>query len=171
MGYKPIFCSFIDKSLRRTIPEESLQFIHRVCSEHDCVLVDFALRGTEHRLILDLFIDNRQGVSLELCATINRALNDDSANDKFLSDVYLLEVSSPGVDRPLTFNWQYEKHIGRLLHLKLKDGTELDATLVSVGPDSVHLQPRARKKGTSSDPALDLPFDHISSSTVQVALR
>ncbi len=133
--------------------------------------MDFAIRGSEHRLILDLFIDNRQGVSLDLCTQVNRALNDESATDKFLSDVYLLEVSSPGVDRPLTFNWQYEKHIGRLLHLTLKDGSLVTATLVSVGPESLLLQPRAAKKGGKAPESFDLPFDHISSSTVQVALR
>ncbi len=171
MGFMPIFCSSLTGSLRRTIPEESLQCIHRICAANDCQLVDFAIRGSERRLILDLFIDNRQGVSLELCSQVSRTLNDESATDKFLSDVYQLEVSSPGVDRPLTFNWQYDKHVGRTLSVTCTDGSVQEGVLVRVEPEAIVLRPTGTKKSAPPSEDLHLAFDHISSSTVRVSMR
>lgn len=158
-------------SLIRTIPDESLQRINSICRTHECELVDYAIRGSEHRMILDLFVDNRRGITLTECTQINRALLDESANDKFLSDVYTLEVSSPGVDRPLTHNWQYEKHIGRLLQVQYRDGTNLVARLVSVSPDAVRLEQKDKRRRSVEPIVHDVPFDLISTSRVEIEFK
>jgi ribosome maturation factor RimP len=155
--------------LIRTIPEESLEIIHRVCAEHNCTLVDFALRGTEHRLILDLFIDNRQGVTLDNCSSVHRALLEEAETDKFLSDVYTLDVSSPGVDRPLTFNWQYDKHVGRTLAVHCADDHVETGVLTEVTENDIVLVPSAKRKAPAEPRRI--PFDLITSSTVEIVFR
>ncbi|MFM7773357.1 MAG: ribosome maturation factor RimP [Candidatus Kapaibacterium sp.] len=155
----------------RTIPDESLEVIRRVCAEQGCTLVDMALRGTEHRLILDLFIDNRQGVTLDLCSAVHRLLLDEAETDKFLSDVYRLDVSSPGVDRPLTFNWQYDKHVGRVLSVQCLDGSSVKGTLREVTGSDIVIAPLAPKKQRSPEEPRRIPFDHITSSTVEIDIR
>ncbi|MFM8437398.1 MAG: ribosome maturation factor RimP [Candidatus Kapaibacterium sp.] len=155
----------------RTIPDESLEVIRRVCAEQGCTLVDMALRGTEHRLILDLFIDNRQGVTLDLCSAVHRLLLDEAETDKFLSDVYRLDVSSPGVDRPLTFNWQYDKHVGRTVCILLRDGTDRRGKLLEVTEDDVTIAPlRSKGRQRVLEEPLRIPFDLIVSSTVEVSV-
>lgn len=142
-----------------------------MCEKHDCALVDFDLRGTEHRLILDIFIDNRQGVSLEHCTSVHRELLEEAETDKFLSDVYRLDVSSPGVDRPLKFNWQYDKNVGRLLSVKCSDGTTVTGTLSAVSDEEIELQPKTPKKQRVPEAPRRIPFDLITSSTVEIDFR
>jgi ribosome maturation factor RimP len=157
--------------LIRTIPDESLEIIHRVCADHGCTLVGSDLRGTEHRLILDLFIDNRQGVTLDNCSAVHRVLLEEAETDKFLSDVYRLDVSSPGVDRPLTFNWQYDKHVGRMLNVQCHDGTTVKGTLTEVSEGDILIAPVAPKKQRTPVEPRRIPFDHITSSTVEIDFR
>ncbi len=171
MGVSPFFVASIIDSLVQTIPEHTLQTINRVIESKDCHLVEAKLRGNEQRRILDLFIDNRDGVSLELCSEVSRALRDESANDKFLSDVYTLEVSSPGVDRPLTFNWQYDKHIGRLLRVVMVDGSIVLATLKAVDSDSIQILPQAKTRKQESSEVLSVPFERIKHSLVELQFK
>jgi ribosome maturation factor RimP len=133
--------------------------------------MDVVLRGTEHRLILDLYIDNRQGVTLEDCSKIHREILDEAQTDKFLSDVYRLDVSSPGVDRPLTFNWQYDKHVGRILSVLVRDGSEQRGKLLEVTEVDISVAPLGSKgKQRVFSESLRIPFDLIVSSTVEVSV-
>lgn len=159
--------------MTKTIPEESLGMIAALCAEYGAVIVDYALRGHERRMILDLFIDSERGVTLELCSAISRALNDASATDKFLGNVYTLDVSSPGVDRPLKFNWQYNKHVGRLMNITLHDGSQLRGRLASVDEIAVVLDliKGNKKRGMpNSTPAESriIPFSDIDKALVEV---
>jgi ribosome maturation factor RimP len=55
---------------------------------------------------------------------------------------YRLDVSSPGIDRPLRFPWQYRKHLGRSLRVVAASGAEqreLVGTLTGVGDEGIVL--------------------------------
>jgi len=65
-------------------------------------LVEVELAGQASRSIVRVFIDHPKGVGLDDCARVTRLLGDhlDAAGDIGLRS-YVLEVSSPGIDRPL----------------------------------------------------------------------
>jgi ribosome maturation factor RimP len=60
-------------------------------------------------------------------------------DDPFGEEFQFLEVSSPGVDRPLTFPWQFSKHVGRRLRCELKDHSYVEGVLQEVTQDSILL--------------------------------
>ena len=63
---------------------------------------------------LKLFIDHPDGVTLALCERVSGRLND-------YRDRYSLEVSSPGLDRPLTKPQHYSRFLGRQAKVRLRD--------------------------------------------------
>jgi ribosome maturation factor RimP len=63
---------------------------------------------------LRLFIDHPEGVTLALCERVSGLLND-------YRERYALEVSSPGVDRPLTKPQHYSRFLGRQARVRLRN--------------------------------------------------
>jgi len=66
---------------------------------------------------LRLFIDHPDGVNLALCEQVSGLLTE-------YRDRYALEVSSPGVDRPLTKPQHYSRFLGRRARLRLRDAKD-----------------------------------------------
>jgi len=66
------------------------------------ILVDIVVRQGAQELSLNLFADRPQGgINLEECALLNRLMRQELDEKKILNGQYALEVSSPGLDRPL----------------------------------------------------------------------
>jgi ribosome maturation factor RimP len=70
-------------------------------------LIDVALRGGRQPAVT-LFIDRPAGVDLDLCVAVSAALDE-------LRSTYSVEVSSPGLDRPLTRPAHFERAVGNVL--------------------------------------------------------
>lgn len=77
------------------------------------LFIDLVIRGDKRQQIFEVFIDNEKGVTTDDCAEVSRAIHEffDQHEEDFYD--YRLDVSSPGVDRPLKYIQQYHKHIGR----------------------------------------------------------
>jgi ribosome maturation factor RimP len=80
-------------------------------------LVDVEYNKEGENWILRVFIDKEGGVSLDDCQEISRSLSDSlDANDP-IENSYLLEVSSPGIDRPLKTEKDFKRFTGKLIDL------------------------------------------------------
>ncbi len=93
---------------------------------------------------LRIFIDKDEGVSIDDCETVTRAI--DAPLDELdpIEEAYTLEVSSPGIERELTEEWHFEKFLGAPVMVKLirpnKSGIrEFKGTLIANEKDSVEL--------------------------------
>jgi ribosome maturation factor RimP len=106
----------------------------------DGVTVTPAGRRRVLRVTLDLPEDAVGGVPLEAVATASQALSAAlDASDVMGGTPYVLEVSSPGIDRPLTERRHWMRARGRLIRATLADGGELTERLVAVDADGVLL--------------------------------
>jgi ribosome maturation factor RimP len=102
------------------LPEEIRTILTDICSAEGAHLLEIVLRGTRERMMLEVYIDTAQGVTLDLCERINRRINEEAEKQPFLNSIRSVEVSSPGATRPLQFWWQYPRHAGRTLEIRLK---------------------------------------------------
>lgn len=68
---------------------------------------------------LRAYIDKEGGITIDDCETVSRALGDILDEQDFISENYILEVSSPGLDRPLKKNKDFERSIGKDVEIKL----------------------------------------------------
>lgn len=103
-----------------TIDSDFRRRLERLASSHSCDLLDAAFRGSSLRLV----IDHADGVTHDHCADISReasVLLD--AEDFGPKAGYVLEVSSPGLDRELYAAPDYERFRGRRARLTFTDST------------------------------------------------
>jgi len=136
--------------------------------------VEVRIAGSQRTLhvIVDLPEDQSGGVSLDLIAEVSRSLS--KALDADPADTgrpYELEVSSPGVGRPLTEPRHWRRNLGRKVKVRLRQGDDVTGRVLSVTDDAVTLRPELpAKKGTKpkqGDP-LRLSFDNIRSGKVEI---
>ena len=96
-----------------------------------------------HQGVVKCIIDAEKPVDLDLTTTISRTINDSGILDELYPDGMALHVSSAGVDRPLKYDYQYRKNIGRIISITVdKDGKpySLEAQILEVTNDSVLIQ-------------------------------
>lgn len=85
-------------------------------------LVDIEIMGSRRNRLLRVTIDHPDGVSLDLCSEVSSILGSLFEEDDPVPGRYVLEVSSPGVERPLRSQRQWERSIGEQAKVKLSEG-------------------------------------------------
>jgi len=149
-------------------------------NEMEIFLVDLLFRnvnGTDH---LEIYVDTDRGVTIEACARLSRKLSEEVEGLPELQDLLpnrlRLDVSSPGLSRPLKLERQYRKNIGRLLRVKYKDANEVyhmvKGRLVHLSeqePIELTLQCVSDKKGKHTGyECLTLSLPQLVEATVEV---
>ena len=78
-------------------------------------LVEFSRGGTKRRPVLDVRIDRRDGaaVTIDDCATASRAIEAKLDGSDLVSENYVLEVGSPGIERPLRSASDWRRFVGK----------------------------------------------------------
>lgn len=69
---------------------------------------------------LRIYIDSEKGIDVEDCATVSRQVSAVLDVEDPISGEYVLEVSSPGIDRSLFYIEQYQRYIGQNIKVRLK---------------------------------------------------
>ena len=107
------------------------------------VVVTPAGRRRQLRVVVDLPQDRLGGVPMDAVARASQALSEAlDASDVMGGQPYVLEVSSPGADRPLTERRHWSRSRRRLVRVQLADGTETTGRLVEVDDDGILLGER-----------------------------
>lgn len=103
----------------------------------DCFVVEIELKPSNK---LYVFLDSDSGMTFEKCQKLSRYLEGFIDSGGWLGDKYVLEVSSPGISRPLKFQRQYTKNIGRKLEVVLSsDKSKVIGVLKEVTDTSIVL--------------------------------
>lgn len=95
-----------------------------VAARHGCELVDSSFRREGGGWVLRVFIDRVTGVGVDLCAEVSRDLSAELDVADIIDHPYTLEVSSPGLDRPLKTARDFRRYVGKAVKLKTKDALE-----------------------------------------------
>lgn len=98
--------------------------IEEIVKAHGFILIDLVIRGDNHLRIVEVFIDSEKGINADDCSNVSRALNDVLELENLIETNYRLDVSSPGVERPLKFLVQFGKHVNRKFEVIYKEGEE-----------------------------------------------
>lgn len=79
--------------------------------------VQYVKEGRDY--YLRITIDKEDGISIEDCEKVNRAIDDILDEADIISESYFLEVSSPGIERILRKPWHFERQIGKNVNIRL----------------------------------------------------
>lgn len=85
-------------------------------------LVGAEFGQAENGQTLRVYIDKNDGILMEDCAAVSRQLNAVLDVEDTIKSAYLLEVSSPGVDRPLFTEAQFAAQVGEQVRVRMADG-------------------------------------------------
>ncbi len=80
---------------------------------YNAFVVEVKVLPAGKRKTVDVFIDTDAGITIDQCAEISRQLGAAMETENLFADAYLLQVSSPGLNKPLMIPRQYKKNIGR----------------------------------------------------------
>jgi len=120
------------------------ELVEPLLPPHGAFLVDAQVRNERGGKMVQVFVDTDAGIRVEQCSAISRDIARELDLHPVFDGSYRLEVSSPGIDRPLKILRQYQKNTGRRFKVKYAGDPEpkfLSATLVSVAGDRVTFQP------------------------------
>ena len=147
------------------VNKQLLESIGGCVTKRGASLIDLVQHGHGGALHLEVFIDNETGITTEFCADISHEIALLIDEEDLISGAYRLTVSSPGIDRPLKFPWQYKKHVGRELIVRWRtDGTVVETAgkLLSVDETALLLSV------TSSHGDASIEFGSIETANVKV---
>lgn len=111
----------------KTLQESLLELAESVLTENNTFVVDVDVRSTGKQTILSVYIDTVEGgVNIDHCAKISRELSFLIESNELVEGTFTLNVSSPGLDRPLSDERQYQKNLTRKASAKIlsTDGTK-----------------------------------------------
>ncbi|OBA88587.1 ribosome maturation factor RimP [Mycobacteriaceae bacterium 1482268.1] len=117
---------------------------------------------------ITVIADGDRGLDLDAIAELSRTASGllDSMDSPTSGTPYVLEVTSPGVDRPLTEEKHYRRARGRKVEVTLSDGTQLTGRLGQTRDGAVDLV--VREGGRANYSVRELPLSGIAKAVVQV---
>jgi ribosome maturation factor RimP len=111
------------------LKQKIAQIAKETSERNNLFLIDLILRGNESKRIIEVYIDGEVIVTADTLAAVSREIDDRIYKEELISGSYRLDVSTPGVERPLKYLQQYFKHIGRKMQMKVNlNGGEKEFT-------------------------------------------
>jgi len=92
-----------------------------LCEQMQLRLVDIQVQGSTSKPIFNIFADSENGITLGQCTDLARQIQDELDMDAAIQQNYRLNVSSPGLDRPLSLDWEFQKNIGKNLKIQVRE--------------------------------------------------
>ena len=152
-------------------PDSVLNTIEKLVNEvlsqeKEYFLVEVKIKPTNN---IKVYVDGDNGISIEKCVQFNRSLcKKISVADLFPAGDFSLEVSSPGVDKPLRSKRQYLKNMGRNVQVLFNDGSEKTGKLTEVTDADIIIEESVGKGKKAEVQQVVIPFSNIKTTTVQI---
>ena len=112
-----------------------------ILEERQMEAIELACRPQSGQLMIRLLVDRIGGVTIQQCAQANQQIRNAIEASGIVPEDYTIEVSSPGLDRPLVTKRDFERAIGEDLKLDIRidEGRfeELSGMLLAVQPEAV----------------------------------
>ena len=131
----------------------------------DCFILDIILKDKR----VEVYADADQGIKFSQCQKLSRAIEAYLDESQVIGEEYTIEVSSPGVDRPLQLYRQYPRNLDRELEVTLADDTVVTGKMTEVTEEQITLKVQGAKKGMFK--LQIVPFEEVKSTRVLVSFK
>jgi ribosome maturation factor RimP len=103
---------------------------------------------------------------------LSRNVSGELEENEIMPEAYTIEVSSPGLDYPLSSERQYKKNIGRELKVNHSGDKEEIGKLLEVTAEGIKLLVKRKEKGKkATEEELMIPYGEVKKSVVQVSFK
>jgi len=152
----------VEKRIRELIAE-------KLADRPDLFVVEIKIVNNKNVTIL---LDGDEGVGIHDCALVSRHIGFHLEEENLIDNAYTLEVGSPGLDTPLNLDRQFQKNIGRLLEIKLKEGKQTEGKLLAADENSLTIMEVVKEKGKKSkEVEKNINKDEITEVKVGVSFK
>jgi len=146
---------------RHTIRDDLEQLLQPVVAAAGLDIEGVEVAAAGRRQVIRVYVDQDGGVDLDTVAEVSRTVSAALDRTGLLGDApYVLEVSSPGVDRPLTQPRHWRRSAGRLVRIGLAGGGELTGRVLGADETGVVVDDAGTER--------HLAFAEIAAGRVQV---
>lgn len=143
--------------------------LEKIADRDDLFIVDITMHSNGKLIIL---LDGDNGVEVADCALVSRHVGYHLEEENVIENAYNLEVSSPGIDYPLSGVRQYQKNVGRSLQIKAADGSKREGKLVAVSEEGVSIEESIKEKGKKATLVeAFVPFEEIKEAKVLISFK
>ena len=101
---------------KKEIYEQKAEALIEAAHGFELVDVEYVKEGSS--FYLRAYIDKPQGITVEDCEVVSRAFSEKLDEEDFIEDTYIMEVSSPGLGRPLKKEKDYKRSMGKELEIR-----------------------------------------------------
>jgi ribosome maturation factor RimP len=139
-----------------------------IATANEVELIEVKILGSLNQPNVRVFIDKESGITHADCAAVSMQLSERLDENDFISEAYILEVSSLGVERPLLSLKDFERFTGNLAKVKLKASInkqkQLRGKIVGVENEMVIFDDKVH--GT-----VKFEFDRIAKANLEIDLE
>jgi ribosome maturation factor RimP len=144
------------------------QIVEPIVNDLNLELVDIEYVKEGKSWFLRVFIDKEQGIDIEECGMVSEKLSEKLDELDPIPYNYFLEVSSPGAERPLKKQKDYEKAVGKNVHIKTYEPIDGEKTFEGVLTNytkdtvTVEVKIKTRKK------TIEIPMEKVATARLAV---
>jgi ribosome maturation factor RimP len=133
--------------------------------EENLELVDLEFSPGGPKSLLRIYVDKPAGVTIDNCANLSRKVSDFLDMEDLVPYRYNLEVSSPGLDRPLTKKEDFIRKIGEKIRVFLKEPVEgkmeLAGEIKNFQEETLYLSTKPEGTELGENREIALPFSQV----------
>lgn len=134
-------------------------------------IIDIQLKELKDKLKVSVIVDGDYGISVDTCAQINRALDNIIEVNDWIQGPYILEVSSPGAEKPLKMLRQLPKHIGRTLQIVTQNGQTLEGTFKDLTNEIITIEQTIGKGKKAQTLTHQIAWQDIATVKVLISFK
>ena len=136
----------------QTLHSSIVNLVAPIFSDRGVELVELSLKGSRQRRLVRIYADRPEGITIDECSRLSRELADLLDTHNPIDGSYVLEVSSPGLDRPLETHRDFQRALGKDVKMQVEGLGEFlgrleaaeDTDLVVRTADDVVTLPRSQ---------------------------
>ena len=113
LGIRPTFF------MQQTLLEEIKKRVGPLLKANGMELVDLFISRGRRRSLLRFLVDKPTGITLDECARLNQEISRFLDEENIVQESYVLEVSSPGLDRPMKNTRDFQRCLGQIVKIAL----------------------------------------------------
>jgi ribosome maturation factor RimP len=149
------------------IKKKITELADSVAAQYAFEIVGVELAGSSRKLLIRIFVDKENGVTLDDCGKFSRALSALLDVEDPVPMAYVLEVSSPGLDRPLKELKDFQRSTGKLVRIitraMIQEQNIFKGRITGVAGGNITL--------SFDDKEIEIPFDQISKARLEIELK
>ncbi|KAA3616044.1 MAG: hypothetical protein DWQ05_09815 [Calditrichaeota bacterium] len=101
----------------KRLKDTLLEIVKPLIDNKNIEFVDLEIKGSQNNPVICIYVDEVGGIPIKKCVSISRELNQIIETENIIKSAYRIDVSSPGMDRPLKTERDFARNIGRFIKI------------------------------------------------------